>query len=793
MESAGTNDGTDDPTDIGDLFHHDDESSETEFVQWQPQGQSGLSSTIKKVHEKEAAQQIKRDGLKGNDVLASVGMESAGTNDGTDDPTDIGDLFHHDDESSETEFMQLTTSESKAAKKAPAGGDALFKLQKIAAALNDKWHDIKAKFKAKASQLNEVTRGRLSRMANKKLKLEEKVARKQHGYLAAMRRVSMAEAGAAAKIAALNAKMKALKAKMAAANHGKYDPNFNCDLDPAKEGRTDHPVRCDGADTLKKYARQMYGPNQAIKAARAHTRAIRDKMEKVITWYTKHMITMDKAQLADLKKAAVSNKKNEAAFALKKAAAQKHFAAKFKSNKAQHAAVMENLRQSEVANKRRNKLTLAKLKARGTKEKAAKSKAEQDYNLSQNAAQRALETTQFAATERFAKRAAQADRDFEKDMVVAANIKQKALAAARQEKRAKAAAKSKAKAMEKESKAMQKKDKEIKECALDGSECQTPDGKCHKTGKGFFLDTDLVSCTKTKQSAKDDEFSWDGASSVLKGAVPLPKIPKPSPKCIQMQQKCQASGCKRALQGHPFEDLVELGCQGTKGELDTFFSMVSVCPPICVKGIKHQYSWKEDGLVQVEDGCLNRETIALFKMQLDQLPAYKALQFGDKDKAVCAVVKNVAIGLGLMKGREAMDDEAAKTSRLLKDAKTASTAAKRKADAKAAAERENNTCTVRAYYDSHYKGKLEHKDSFCSSQRQDIRYSTYGRRRGYQASSFKLSQGCKKVELWDEDYCQPGNKDNQVMKCVPGKDCSVPTLNDDLNDDVCGISVWSRC
>jgi len=73
---------------------------------WEPQGQSGLSGAIRSAHEAEAAKQIKRDGLKGNDVLASVGMESAGTSTEEEDPTDIGDLFGHDSESSETEFMQ---------------------------------------------------------------------------------------------------------------------------------------------------------------------------------------------------------------------------------------------------------------------------------------------------------------------------------------------------------------------------------------------------------------------------------------------------------------------------------------------------------------------------------------------------------------------------------------------------------------------------------------------------------------------------------------------------------------
>merc|ERR1711881_312196 len=95
----------------GDEKKDDDSYDDLQLIQeeddsWEPQGQSGLSESIRSAHEKEAAQQIKRDGLKGNDVLASVGMESAGSNTEEEDPTDIGDIFGHDSESSETEFMQ---------------------------------------------------------------------------------------------------------------------------------------------------------------------------------------------------------------------------------------------------------------------------------------------------------------------------------------------------------------------------------------------------------------------------------------------------------------------------------------------------------------------------------------------------------------------------------------------------------------------------------------------------------------------------------------------------------------
>merc|ERR1711939_1108519 len=92
----------------------------------------------------------------------------------------------------------------------------------------------------------------------------------------------------------------------------------------------------------------------------------------------------------------------------------------------------------------------------------------------------------------------------------AAVKKSKAMNAQRQEKKAKKAAAENTK--EKETKASTKKGMEIKECAIDGSECQTPDGKCHKTTpKGPFMDTDLVSCSKTKPAEQEDAgLGWAG-------------------------------------------------------------------------------------------------------------------------------------------------------------------------------------------------------------------------------------------------------------------------------------------
>jgi len=113
LESSTQDDDRDnqDSTDIGDIFGHEDSQSQgTEFVQqWNPQGQSGMSDAIKHAKAKAEQQQIKQDGLQGNDILGSSGLESSQNDDDrkNDDSTDIGDIFGHEDsQSQDTEFVQ---------------------------------------------------------------------------------------------------------------------------------------------------------------------------------------------------------------------------------------------------------------------------------------------------------------------------------------------------------------------------------------------------------------------------------------------------------------------------------------------------------------------------------------------------------------------------------------------------------------------------------------------------------------------------------------------------------------
>merc|ERR1711988_509399 len=247
---------------------------------------------------------------------------------------------------------------------------------------------------------------------------------------------------------------------------------------------------------------------------------------------------------------------------------------------------------------------------------------------------------------KFAKSAAAAQRAFKAQMKEAAQKKAKARNASRREKGAKAASERSTKAQEKETKQTTKDDMSMKECALDGSECQTPDGKCHKTTpKGPFMDTDLVSCTNKKPSEDQDSgLSWAGIAPPLA----LPPLPKPSPKCMALQKKCKASGCKLGLQGNPSKDMVALGCKGTKKDLMLYFDMSAACPPICKKGTATSDGRKQD----THGDCIDGDTMSMFKMQITAMPSYKAMGTNGRFSAtkgqgsVCNMVKNLSAGLG---------------------------------------------------------------------------------------------------------------------------------------------------
>jgi len=110
-----------------------------------------------------------------------------------------------------------------------------------------------------------------------------------------------------------------------------------------------------------------------------------------------------------------------------------------------------------------------------------------------------------------------------------------------------------------------------------------------------------------------------------------------------------------------------------------------------------------------------------------------------------------------------------------------------KARAKRARERHSkNYCTVSAYEHSYFRGKLIARWRMCNS-KQRFAMPRSGRRRGYQASSFRVQgRGCRQVQLWDEDRCKENYRDNTNIFA------SAPFVKWDLNDDICGITIWGN-
>merc|ERR1711881_806850 len=250
--------------------------------------------------------------------------------------------------------------------------------------------------------------------------------------------------------------------------------------------------------------------------------------------------------------------------------AQKKFAAKFAGNKAAAAAAQAAIAASVKAANKEAAAKTARINRRHAAEQAAKHKADSAYEKKHKADTAALNKARAATAEKFAKKAAKADRAFQKDMQEAGQKKAKADRAAAAEKAAKKAAEQKGKADEKETKASTASDEEIKECAIDGSECQTPDGKCKKTTpKGPFMGDDLVSCADKEPAEEADAgLSWAG----IEPPLPPAKCPPATAACKAAKKKCHGlKTCKAGMAARATKGLIHVGCKGTKASLMAFF------------------------------------------------------------------------------------------------------------------------------------------------------------------------------------------------------------------------------
>jgi hypothetical protein len=174
----------------------------------------------------------------------------------------------------------------------------------------------------------------------------------------------------------------------------------------------------------------------------------------------------------------------------------------------------------------------------------------------------------------------------------------------------------------------------------------------------------------------------------------------------------------------------------------------------------------------------------------------KSAKAAKKEKAAKKKAAEKAKKAKAAKAKE-QKDKASKAAAAKKEAsaKAAKAAAKKEKSAKAAAHEKNtklakerkgkNTCVLKAYEHNNYRGKVLSTHHVCSSEH-SFHLPKTGRRRGYEASSFKLSSGCRQVQLWDEDACRKNYRDNVNIQS------SVSSVKYDLNDDICGVTVWAN-
>merc|ERR1719456_81776 len=381
---------------------------------------------------------------------------------------------------------------------------------------------------------------------------------------------------------------------------------------------------------LDKYKKDMAANAKAISAGKAHQNKIAADMKAANLKLAADQKAINATYKSKMASLAATNAANQKAFNAAAEKSQKKFAAKFAGNKAAAAAARAAIAASVTAAKKEAAAKTARINRRHAAEQAAKHKADSAYEKKHKADTAALNKARAATAEKFAKKAAKADRAFQKDMQEAGQKKAKADRAAAAERGAKKAAEQKSKADEKETKASEASDNEIKECAIDGSECQTPDGKCHKTTPhGPYMGDDLVSCANKKPAEEEDAgLSWAG----IEPPLPAESCPKPSAACKSAAAACDKDGsCKAAKAKGGTKGIVNVGCHGGKKGLNAFFAWASnCCDP------------KNIGF---------SDNIPMFKMQITAMPVYKNSGTTGRFKAnrgagsVCTMVKSLAAGM----------------------------------------------------------------------------------------------------------------------------------------------------
>merc|ERR1711959_615896 len=373
------------------------------------------------------------------------------------------------------------------------------------------------------------------------------------------------------------------------------------------------------AANKKKIAAATAQLKKNAKAVQAANAALVKSQKKLDAKYKEKTIKLKK-----------KDKQNAKAFQKSQKKAQKHFAAMFHSNSAKAVAARAAIVASVKSANKEAAQKVKRIDRRTSKEHAAKRKTDEAFAKKEKADYVALKNARAATAEKFAKKAFKADRKFHQRMQEAGQKREKAMRAADSEKAAKKSAERYNKDSKMKTEAQNKADMEIKECKIDGSECQSPDGKCHKTtSKGPFMDVDLVSCSDKKPVKNEDSgLSWAGVEPPL-----LPeKCPPVDRRCKTATDLCnQDLGCRKASVMGAMKGSLYIGCKEGKASLNAWFNFkANCCDP------------KNIGF---------SDNIPMFKMQIENMPTYTASGKTGKFKhnkgtgSVCGMVKSLVAGV----------------------------------------------------------------------------------------------------------------------------------------------------
>jgi len=258
----------------------------------------------------------------------------------------------------------------------------------------------------------------------------------------------------------------------------------------------------------------------------------------------------------------------------------------------------------------------AAIKTKYAKIAAVHAKAEKMYHQAEALKAKALATKRAAKAKATADKAAKIEKAYQKLKNGKLKKMQDAADAAKK-KASDAVAKAKADAA-KAKKAMDEEDDadaEAKSCAMDGSECMTPDEKCHKvTPKGPYLAKDLVHCTdkKPKCAVGEDCEGQEGLKWANIGTTSTPTPAPATPAC----KKALAAFKKTPIFGSMTTPSA-IACASGKGvteakvkaAIEAFWGAGALCPPMCNKAAAKVVK-EADGQTTTIEMCITADDIA---------------------------------------------------------------------------------------------------------------------------------------------------------------------------------------